>query len=295
MDDSRKLMPYEHQLIEALDITKDEYLDFVAQQHVYRDIKEGTIFDARNTGAEVAIALIIVGTILQVVAALLTRPEKEKGGVTQSRDNVFAPRSGFNSAQQLASYGESVNLVYANLRKDGGGGVRVSTALLWSAMKSFGSSQYVQLLLLIGAGGIGRIDYERTAFGQTPIRDLVAQNYWLYFRPNGTGPIVKRNLLEGDVNIKDPGAIGSASDNIYRVIGRSAEGSLVDGFSSTVSPSASNRFGVYAPVPVNVKIETRFQSGNQTRAEIDIYASELNNWGSNRPLTGNGLIVRERG
>jgi hypothetical protein len=45
-------------------------------------------------------------------------------------------------------------------------------------------------------------------------------------------------------------------------------------------------------VPINVKIETRFQTGNQTRAEIDIYASGLNNWGSNRPLAANGLIAK---
>jgi hypothetical protein len=116
----------------------------------------------------------------------------------QTRDEVFAPRSGFNSLQKLADYGDPVHLVYTDINSNKQGGVRVTTSLLWSSVKSFGSSQYVQLLLLIGAGGIGEIDPERSAFGQTPLRDLIAQNYWLYFRPNGTGALYRRNhLLQG--------------------------------------------------------------------------------------------------
>jgi hypothetical protein len=48
MSNERKLMPYEHQLVDALGISKQEYLDFVAQQQIYSDPKEGTILDARN-------------------------------------------------------------------------------------------------------------------------------------------------------------------------------------------------------------------------------------------------------
>jgi hypothetical protein len=186
MSNERKLMPYEHQLVDALGISKQEYLDFVAQQHAYTDPKEGTILDARNDFVAVSLVLTIVGTILQVVGALLVK-EDEGGSRTQSRDRVFAPRSGFNSLQQLAEYGDPVHLVYTDINSNKQGGVRITTSLLWSAVKSFGSSQYVQLLLLIGAGSIGEIDADRSAFGQTPMRDLIAQNYWLYFEPNGTG------------------------------------------------------------------------------------------------------------
>ena len=288
MTNERKLMPYEHQLIEALDITKEDYLDFVAQQHAYEDIKEGTIFDAKNSIAVVALVLTIVGTILQVVAALLAKPEET--GRRQTRDDIFAPRSGFNSTQQLAAYGDPVNLVYANLRKDGTGGVRVNTALLWSAMKSFGSSQYIQMLLLIGAGGIGRIDHERSAFGQTPVRDLVSQNYWLYFKENGTGALAKRNLLEDNTNAKDPGGVGGNADNIYRVFERNQLSAVTDGFSNAISPSTSNAFGVYAPVPLNIKIEVRNESGNQERTNMGVYAAEQS-WGVQNPQTVNAPLV----
>ena len=35
----RKLLPYEHQLIESLGITKEQYLEFVAIQQEYKDPK----------------------------------------------------------------------------------------------------------------------------------------------------------------------------------------------------------------------------------------------------------------
>ena len=50
---TRKLLPYEYDLIDALGVTKEEYFDFVAQQHIYEDIKQGTALDIR--GAPVAI------------------------------------------------------------------------------------------------------------------------------------------------------------------------------------------------------------------------------------------------
>ena len=67
---TRKLLPYEYDLIDALGVSKKDYLDFVAQQHIYEDVKEGTVLDARN-GIEVAIALAIVGILFQVASVLL--------------------------------------------------------------------------------------------------------------------------------------------------------------------------------------------------------------------------------
>ena len=75
----RKLLPYEHQLIEALGVTKEEYLNFVAIQQDYKDPKVGTALDVRNGPDPVsttALVLTIVGTLFQVGAALLApKPE----------------------------------------------------------------------------------------------------------------------------------------------------------------------------------------------------------------------------
>ena len=278
---SRKLLPYEHQLADALGLTKEQYLDFIAQQHVYSDVKEGTVLDARNDTT--AIVLFVVGLILQAVSYFLSPSPDKPVANKQNRDNVFAPRSGFNSTQQLASYGDPINLIYANIRSDGRGGVRANTALLWSSMKSFGSSQYIQMLLLLGAGGIGRIDQKRTAFGQTPIRDLTSQNYWLYFKENKTGAIVKGDLFEGSSEGNDPGAIGGNSTNIYRVFEANSNSLLTDGFSSTASPSTSNSFGVYAPVPINIRISVRNERGNPVFRFNRITATSLQYWGQNYP------------
>ena len=271
MSNERKLMPYEHQLVDALGISKQEYLDFVAQQQLYSDPKEGTILDIRNEPfSTIALVLTIVGTILQVIGALLLKEEDQKG-TTRTRDEVFAPRSGFNSLQKLAEHGDPVHLVYTDINSNKQGGVRVNTSLLWSAVKSFGSSQYVQLLLLIGAGGIGEIDPERSAFGQTPLRDLTAQNYWLYFRPNGTGALYRGNLLQGSEYKNDPGTDGAGSNAIYR-IDPTRKGAKGDGFSHAISPSTSNVFGMYSPVPINVIIKVRFEDGDDTDDLNRIYA-----------------------
>ena len=294
MSNERKLMPYEHQLVDALGISKQEYLDFVAQQQLYSDPKEGTILDVRNEFATIALILTIVGTILQVIGALLVKEEDQKG-TTQTRDEVFAPRSGFNSLQKLADYGDPVHLVYTDIDTNKQGGVRVTTSLLWSSVKSFGSSQYVQLLLLIGAGGIGEINTERSAFGQTPLRDLIAQNYWLYFKPNDTGALYRSNLLRNNNALiqykNDPGTDGAGNNAIYR-IDPTKEGAEGDGFSHAISPSTSNVFGMYSPVPINVEIEVRWESGDVTRKNNEIHTNGLSNWGQDQTELAGGSIAQ---
>ena len=293
MSNERKLMPYEHQLVDALGISKQEYLDFVAQQQVYSDPKEGTILDIRNDPATLLVIstiLIIVGTILQVVGALLLKDDKPSG-VSQSRDDVFAPRSGFNSVQELARYGDPINLVYTNINTNSYGGVRVATSLLWSSVKSYGSSQYVQLLLLIGAGGVGEIDADRSAFGQTPLRDLIAQNYWLYFKPNGTGEIRPSNLLVGSDSKQDPAIAGAGNENIYR-LNPSNQSKGGEGFSHAISPSTSNRFGVYAPVPINLLLETRNEDGDLVFTYNGISASGSGVWGEDAPRVAGGFFAK---
>jgi len=68
----RKLLPYEYQLIEQLGISKEEYLEFIAVQAAYDDVKIGTVFDAR--GEVVSAVVAIVGLIFSVASTLL-RPK----------------------------------------------------------------------------------------------------------------------------------------------------------------------------------------------------------------------------
>ena len=287
----RKLLPYEHQLVETLGITKEQYLEFVLLQQEYTDIKAGTVLDVRNWEV-VAIVLTIVGVLFQVASALLM-PKPQIPSITpqgqrqQTRDDIFAPRFGFNTVQNLAKYGDPINLIYTNTAANANGGVRVATSLLWSSVKSFGSSQYVQMLLLLGAGGIGAIDANRTAFGQTPIRNLIAQNYWLYFRPNNTGIIRGSDLAYGGNGESDPAAAGVGSRNLYR-ISPSSSTSAGDGFSHALSPATSNQFGLYSPVPINADIIIRNEAGAEETVFSGIQAAITSPngaalWGSNLP------------
>ena len=205
---TRKLLPYEHDLIATLGVTEEEYLDFLSIQETYSDPKEGTIVDIRNmppiaaagaavlagtaTAAQaalisiaVSVSLTVVGVLFQVAAVLLAdKPSAPKAARAQ-RDKRFSPRFGFNSSQELAQYGDAVNLVYCNTNHNDRGAVRLAAALVWSSVESYGSTQFMQLLLVLGAAHIQSLDFERTAFGQLPLGQFSASNAWLYYEPNG--------------------------------------------------------------------------------------------------------------
>ena len=259
----RKLLPYEHQLVKALGVTKEEYLDFLAVQ---RDLTQSEEEQLRELRAEpTAIVLFVVGVLLQVASALLM--SKPKGGRQQPREQTFAPRLAFNSAQELAKYGETVNLVYGSINDNPTGGVRVATSLIWSSISSFGSSQYMQMLTVLGAGRIGAIDPERIAFGQTPIRQFAAQQTWSYF--NATGNIRFSDLVRpvGDAN--DPSRIGASSSSlVYRVNPQGTE--RQEGFSQAFSPSSLTKCGIYSPIPINVDVIDRNNEGAIQRAPLEI-------------------------
>jgi hypothetical protein len=261
----RRLLPYERALVDTLGITEEEYFRFLAYQEQYKDIKDGTILDVRmgTEFAVVAAVLSIVGTLAQVAATLLApRPEApETPNVRQARERRFSPRFGFDSAQDLAQYGDPVNLVYTDTDANANGGVRVASSLLWSAVHSCGGKQYMQMLATIGSSGILEIAAGRTAFGQTPLRQFVNAGNWLYFR-NG-GPVVFDNLLRGDT--LDPSRLGrSGGELAYRpyVIPTAS----FEGFSQAFSPSSFSEFGITSPIPVKVDIFERDEEGKPVKS-----------------------------
>lgn len=262
---TRKLLPYEHELIEILKISKEEYLDFLAVQHDFTRSREDKLQELR--AEPVSIILAVVGIILQAVSYLLApKPElPEQKNQRQRRDQTFAPRFGFNSQQELAKYGDTVNLVYCNTDQNPTGGVRVATSLIWSAVHSEGSSQFMQMLVAVGASDIQRIGPARIAFGQTPIRQLAAGKTWAYWGANR--PLQFSDLIRGDQN--DPTRIGEAASSFaYRatLIGDQH----TDGFSQAFSPSTMTRFGVFAPIPINVNYIDRDEDGDERDAPVGV-------------------------
>jgi len=278
----RKLLPYEYALIETLGITEEEYFAFRKAQQEYKDPKVGTIFDTRN-GLEVgtiALILSIAGTVASVAGALLApRPEAQEagGGDRRARDRRFAPRLGFDSLQELSQYGSPVNLVYGNqgttFNENPNGGVRVNTSLLWSAVYSFGSTQYIQMLGAIGAGQIAEIDYDLTAVGQTLVRlfrggsnaSKGIASVWQYFRNSGS--IIKTDLQNGSP--ADPLLENTASSTtVYDAVIDPAV--RRQGFSQAFSPNSTSEFGISSAVPVKVNIYARRDDGTVNKRPVKI-------------------------
>lgn len=260
----RKLLPYEHQLIEELGITQEEYLNFLAVQFDYSTTPVQRLENPQAATATVALVLTIIGILFQV-ASMLLMPKPSAGGRRQTREQQFAPRFGFNGSQELAKYGDPLNLVYCNTDQNSSGGVRVATSLIWSAVSSFGSSQFMQMLLAVGAAEITQLDYTRTAFGQTPLRNFISNKVWAYYAATGNMKFGSA-LAQGDTT--DPSRIGaSGNDFVYRA---NLAGKLVDGFSQAFSPSTLTTFGVYAPIPIFVNVEDRGPAGGIQTALIGI-------------------------
>ena len=66
---TRRLLPYEHDLIATLGVTEEEYIDFLSIQEAYSDPKEGTIVDVRNMPALAAVPAIMAGTATAAATA----------------------------------------------------------------------------------------------------------------------------------------------------------------------------------------------------------------------------------
>jgi hypothetical protein len=272
---TRRLLPYEHQLIAELGISEQEYLNFVQAQFDHTKLPADKLKEPQNWET-VAIVLTIVGVLFQVGAALLApKPElPSQQNQRRRRDQTFSPRFGFNSAQELGKYGDPINLIYCNTDQNTTGGVRVNTSMVWSAVKSFGSSQFMQMAAVLGASNIdpAGIDVARTAFGQATLRQLAAQKYWLYLRQNG---ILRFSDLKFGSGTDPTAGAEPASAFVYKA---SLSGATrTEGFSQAFSPSTATRCGITAPIPINVLYLDRDEKGSSNqRAELGI---ELNGRG----------------
>jgi len=275
----RKLLPYEHALIDALGITEEEYFLFRKAQQEYNDIKEGTIFDARNGTAVAALIVAAVGVLFQVGAALLAPkpniPTIDIPDVDESSSQVsrrIAPRSSFNTIQSLADYGQTITLIYANSAFNSSGGVRVNTVLLRSAVYSFGRNQYVQLMAAVGAGDIGPINPRTISFGQTLITQLPSETIWIYESRDKIPTYNEKRFG----NNSDPGRQASASnENVYGMRAWIQHRPL-SGYTQAFSPPSSLQLGLTEPIPLKEKVVVRKKEGTEDLQEIRNRGDKIN-------------------
>lgn len=304
---TRKLLPYEYDLIQQLGVTEDEYLDFVEVQFNYELSAAERIAKPHCDPVSAAFAAVALGTatfgqtlivaavmiapgILFQVAAMLLMPKPSLpggGGNNKAREQRFSPRFGFNSGQELAQYGDPVNLVYCNTDHNALGGVRTSTSMVWSSVESYGSTQFMQLLLVLGAASVKTIDFDRVAFGQLPLGQFSAANTWLYYEDSGRVNFNDKVLGDG----KDPTRDGADSaEDVCRVMFAK---NRRDGYSQAFSPSSLTSIGVYDPIPLNVQVMERRGSGRvQWRdIQITIKGGSYGTGSNTRYAVGNTITV----
>ena len=273
---TRKLLPYEYQLIETLGVTKEEYLDFLSVQFDYSRTPEQKLETPQADPLTASIIITVVGILFQV-ASILLMPKPDIRNQNRPRDARFAPRFGFNSSQELAQYGEPVNLIYCNNNQNSKGAVRASMALVWSTVEDYGSSQFMQLLLVLGAASVKRLDFAKVAFGQLAVADFGSANAWLYYNENGR--VTFNDLKFGDVGYRDPSRKAAApEDDVCRLL---AGAQRLEGYSQAFSPSSKTSLGVYSPIPINVNVIERGTSGAVQKANNLIYI-DGNNYRGNQ-------------
>ena len=289
----RKLLPYEHQLVEALGISEEEYLEFVAVQQEYKDAKVGTALDIRNEPiSTTALVLTVVGILFQVGAALLApKPEIPdiKDRQRRNREQRFAPTFGFNSTQELASYGDPINLVYTN--QNASGNVRVAGSLVWSAIENFGSTQFMQLLLVLGASKIQTIDYSKTAFGQAGLLDLDKQSVFLFAKTDGSDGRPSFGDLQSGFGTKSlyPDQLKPTDNKPAFQIQR--HNGKHKGFSQAYTPSTSTSLGVFDAVPINVDVISRDKDGKEEESNIGIELRNVRGTANNKWRNRNGSFT----
>ena len=298
---NRRLLPYEYQLIEALGVSKEEYLEFVALQEEYKDPKAGTALDIRGVdgGATVAIVLTVVGILFQVGAALLApKPNIPDFGADNKRRNRqqrFSPSFGFNGAPELAAYGDPVNLVYTNKEHNPDGGVRAAGSLVWSAIDNFGSAQFMQLLFVIGASRIIKLDANRTAFGSLALSEIDPSIAFLFYKDEkfGRPPRFKDKIYGSRPLFPERLRRVDEQEVCQITTPRKNESSGTSGFSQAYSPTTSSVLGVFDPIPVNVEMYTRNGEGEEESAPIGVVVDK-NDWSSadHRYKKGNVIQVK---
>tara|TARA_R100000458_G_C8277579_1_gene253147 strand:+ start:84 stop:4415 length:4332 start_codon:yes stop_codon:yes gene_type:complete len=278
----RALLPYEVKLCESIGITDKEYfefLDLVEAKPVEADIvmmpqtlvAMGLATGGPGTGAAFALNFwgqLAVSIALATATYLLTPKPKDPGqaprltiGGVQGRSR-FNPTHGFESLQDLASLGSFIPLVYARQ------GVRASSQLLWSQVRTTQYGETINAIVLFSNGEIGaKPKFESLALGENFLADLPLSKQKVYFSRGARTD----GRLQGVSDTETPssshdqyqeGSSKNANNYAYRgnreyddsdpfMVKLYQNNSFVykPSFSSTKTPSTNNTFGVYAPMP----------------------------------------------
>ena len=269
----RALLPAEVEMCKVLGITEADYwtfCDLALSRNGERREGYELIPDIRCEPTTIALIQIGVGLALTAVSVLL-QPKPRSPGQQKAPPQLqtadatgpkrFATQAGFNTVQSVASLGETIPLVFANYNSTDGGGVRVSSNLLWSRMTSWGTTQQFEGIYLFSSGPLAaRPEFEGFAIGDSLITSYPADKLRLIFGTNGGRP--RSQVLAN--NSVGMGQYPNTASTETRIPGNGFEifrpnvGASPD-FCGTRTPSSQTQFGAYAPMPNGMAFQIPYE------------------------------------
>ena len=272
------MLPSDRYIAQTLGLTEDEYALF--QDEVRRRAAVGPqpsvvagIIDP-FTWAIIAIVSSLISVGLTIAASFFKPSTDEKTPAQlKVRDKVrnsvadnqrFAPRYGFDAAQDVAEAGSIIPLIYCAREQLGGdyyGGCRVNALLLWSKIESYGGNQLLRAIFMLGEGPIASIDTNSLAVGSNTLGGYdfangtdgtIGTRLTLYGRLRGdlTQRLKEGNYLLGRWYSTDPGnsqRFGAA--DVFQIVTASG---YKPAFCASSKPSTQTAFGVYTLIGNNL-------------------------------------------
>ena len=257
-------------------MSEQEYRWFVRECAKHSKLRPGEPV-ALDPGT-IGLILTVVGLLLQVAGALLAPKPKDQEDKTPTEETIegqnvvrrdrFAPKSGFDSFQNVVDMGSVVPIVYCKREKIGDvtyGGLRVNTNLLWSQVLSVGGGQFFRGIFLVGEAPV-TLEHRQIALGNNTLasyelkKDAEAGRLTLYASDDG-GRIKEDDYELGVIPANDVGNFDDA--DIYEVESR-------PDFCQALQPSNQVEFGVYSHIGNNFGYKlgephvasTHWQQGN---------------------------------
>ncbi len=258
------LLPSDRYLARMLGITDEEYAEFKAEARKrYREGPAPLVVcePVSTTLAIISLVASVISVGLTIIASFFKpkpgRPAQLKAN-DKSEDAInsverYAPRVGFDAAQEIARIGQVIPLVYTKREQVNGnyiGGVRISCPLIWAQIRSYGGNQLLRAIFLVGEGQITSIDATNFAIGSNVIGAYLLQEAGnearlsLYLKQGADAQRIKdTHFLTGRPPSTDSGR--DSANDVFAVDGE-------PDFCSVSKPTTQTTFGLYAPIGNNL-------------------------------------------
>ena len=296
------LLPQDREIMDILGLSEAEYRAFCMECRRRSKFRPGEPLAFEPVTFAIT---LLVGIALSAISALLApkQQEPEEAKLEEStvdgqdivRKDRFAPKSGFDSVQNVVNLGSVIPIVYAKRETLSGnryGGIRVNTNLLWSQLQSIGGGQFFRGLFMVGeATNVeGVADGPIIDFAQTALGNNTLGSYYLEANQEAGRATMYYSPGNGRIEGGEPGSyyeLGVIPDNdpgnkARPELPESERGADVyciesdselptEAFCQTIIPSNQSQFGVYGFVGnrFGFKLGERFEAVTQWQSRQD--------------------------